>query len=174
MRPSYRFASQYANEVPRIPPPTIVTSQGSMVRFRGTVRSLLCLCPCSGKASGLPSDLDPDGSDGPVERDRRIRDAPLQLPVRPETQADVVLHDAVVQHARFRRLVQADCGVADPCTLRPRLPQHPVQELSVFGSSRFDDAPGSDSEPWADDRMSCEWNGVRPTNLSVHGFRADG
>src|SRR5438445_10904149 len=33
MRPSYRFASQYANEVPRIPPPTIVTSQGSMCDF---------------------------------------------------------------------------------------------------------------------------------------------
>src|SRR5256712_12875386 len=33
MRPSYRFASQYANEVPRIPPPTIVTSQGSMSDF---------------------------------------------------------------------------------------------------------------------------------------------
>src|SRR5438445_13493281 len=114
MRPSYRFASQYANEVPRIPPPTIVTSQGSMVRFRGIVRSLLSLCTCSGKASGLPSDLDPDGSDGPIERDRGIRDAPLQLQVGPEAQADVVLHDTVVQHARFPRLVRADREVTNP------------------------------------------------------------
>src|SRR3989442_14784967 len=132
IRPWYRFASQYANEVPRIPPPTIVTSQGSMVRFRGTVRSLLSLCTCKGKASGLPSNLDPDGSDGPIERDRGIRDAPLQLRVGPEAQADVVLHDAVVQHARFRGLVQADREVTNPRGLRFRRPQHSMEEVLMF------------------------------------------
>src|SRR2546428_14195826 len=132
MRPWWRFASQYANEVPRIPPPTIVTSQGSMVRFRGIVRSLLSLCTCSGKASGLPSDLDPDGSDGPIARDRGIRDAPRQLQVGPEAQADVVLHDAVVQHARFRRLAQADREVTHPRRLRLRRPQRPTEEVLMF------------------------------------------
>src|SRR3989441_2196203 len=44
----------------------------------------------------------------------------------------------------------------------------------MFSSSRFDDPPGSDPEPWADDRTSSERNGVRPANLSVHRFRTDG
>src|SRR2546425_10060665 len=49
-----------------------------------------------------------------------------------------------------------------------------MQELFVLGRSRFDDPPGSDPEPWADDRTSCERNAVRAANLSVHRFRTDG
>src|SRR5207245_6181034 len=41
------------------------------------------------RRAALPSDLEPHGSDGPVERDCGIRDAPLQLPVRAEAHADV-------------------------------------------------------------------------------------
>src|SRR3989442_5173663 len=49
-----------------------------------------------------------------------------------------------------------------------------MQELFVLGRSRFDDPPGSDPEPWADDGTSSERNAVRAANLSVHRFRTDG
>src|SRR2546428_11815162 len=94
--PSYGSASQYANEVPRIPPPTIVTSQGSMVRFRGSAPSLLCLCTCDTARRCLPTDLNPDGPDGPVERDGGIHDAPPQLRRGPQAGADIGPHGAVV------------------------------------------------------------------------------
>src|SRR5207245_3031751 len=69
MRPSYRVASQYANEVPRIPPPTIVTSQGSMVQTRGRTRSLLLLRTHRARGFGLrhfllrPESVDPPRQD---------------------------------------------------------------------------------------------------------------
>src|SRR2546427_13120538 len=69
MRPSYRVASQYANEVPRIPPPTIVTSQGSMVQTRGRTRSLLLLRTHRARGFGLrhfllrPQSVDPPRQD---------------------------------------------------------------------------------------------------------------
>src|SRR5206468_1586072 len=125
--------------VPRIPPPTIVTSQGSMCDFEEP-SGVYYLCALAEEmASRLPSDLDSHRSDGPVERDRGIRDTPLQLRVWPKAQADIIFHDAVVQHARFCRRVQPDCDVTDSCPLRLRLPQHSMQELFVLGSCRFDD-----------------------------------
>src|SRR2546430_7195530 len=85
MRPSYRVASQYANEVPRIPPPTIVTSQGSMVQTRGRTRSLLLLRTHRARGFGLrhflarPESVDPPRQD----EDDREQD------VDPEAQAGV-------------------------------------------------------------------------------------
>src|SRR2546427_690840 len=54
MRPSYRVASQYPKDVPRIPPPTIVTSQGSMVRSRGRAPRLLWLRTNAGPGVSSP------------------------------------------------------------------------------------------------------------------------
>src|SRR5207245_11732622 len=85
MRPSYRVASQYANEVPRIPPPTIATSQGSMVQTRGRTRSLLLLRTHRARGFGLrhflarPEPVDPPRQD----EDDREQD------VDPEAQAGV-------------------------------------------------------------------------------------
>src|SRR2546428_1779254 len=54
MPPRSRGASQYARDVPRIPPPTIVTSQGSMVRSRGRAPRLLWLRTNAGPGVSSP------------------------------------------------------------------------------------------------------------------------
>src|SRR2546428_4784404 len=144
-----------------------------MVRFRGSAPSLLCLCTCDTARRCLPTDLNPDGPDGPVERDGGIHDAPLQLRMGPQAEADIVLHDAVVQHARFRRGVQPDREVTDPRALRLRLFQHPMEELVLFCGSRLDYPPGFDPEPRPDDRASREWNRISPANLPFDRLRTD-
>src|SRR5256712_2313743 len=94
--------------------------------------------------------------------------------MRSESYTDIILHDAVVQHAGFRRRFQADCNVPNPLARRFRRPQHSREEVLMFGGSRFDNPPRPNLEPRADDRTPCEWNGVRPANVSVDRFRTDG
>src|SRR5207249_10725389 len=48
----------------------------------------------------LPFDVDPDRADRRVERDLRVNTASLELGMRTQPKAEVVLYDAVVEHAR--------------------------------------------------------------------------
>src|SRR3989475_3705706 len=94
--------------------------------------------------------------------------------MRSESYTDIIFHDAVVQHAWFRGRVQANGNISNPGTRPLRHPEHSMEQLCVLRSPRFDDFPGVKAEPWADERTTCEWNGVRPANVSVDRFRTDG
>src|SRR3989449_2203938 len=94
--------------------------------------------------------------------------------MRSESYTDIIFHDAVVQHAWFRGRVQANGNISNPGTRHLRHPEHSMEQLCVLRSPRFDDPPRPNVEPGADDRTPCEWNGVRPPNVSVDGFRTDG
>jgi len=94
--------------------------------------------------------------------------------MRTKADPEVVLDDAVVEHARFRGIIQSERDVAESGTAYLRLFQDAMEQIFVLGGSGFDDLPGSDSEPGTDNRASRERYGIRPANLPVDRFRTNG
>src|SRR6266568_2387646 len=63
---------------------------------------------CRHRQGSLPADREMDASDRRVEGHGRVCRLPLELRVGAETKAESVLHDAVIQHHRFRGGVQTE------------------------------------------------------------------
>src|SRR5437879_4880592 len=131
MRPSYRVASQYANEVPRIPPPTIVTSQGSMVQTRGRTRSLLLLRTHRARGFGLRHFLPRPESVDPPRQDEDDR----EQDVDPEAQAGV--------EEREQDCRRGKAGSQEDPTLAG--PDDPLVHVRVHEMAEAED-PGHDAD----------------------------
>src|SRR2546428_9082190 len=131
MRPSSRVASQYANEVPRIPPPTIATSQGSMVQTRGRTRSVLLLRTHWARGFGLRHFLPRPESVDPPRQDEDDR----EQDVDPEAQARV--------EEREQDCRRGEAGSQQDPTLAG--PDDPLVHVRVHEMAEAED-PGHDAD----------------------------
>src|SRR6267143_297419 len=93
--------------------------------------------------------------------------------MRPEPDSDVVLHDAVVKHARFGGFVQTDGHESEPCVPDFGFFERVTEEvLAIVGAPRHN-LPGPDSVPRVNDRATGDENGVRRMHLAVRRLGTD-